>query len=311
MFKRILVPLDGSEQAERICGWVIGFANSIDAEVELLTVIDPGRRTLPVEDQATEPARRYLHRRARTFEAYGVRTTSHVAVGNPAEEIVARAGTPGIDLIAMATRRGSALARGVLGSVTDRVLRSTPVALLTMHFHGVSCPLPRLGKPGTIVVPLDGSDLSATAIPVAVSLAKATEADVVFIRVLPPPYFGAAEPGGQFFPPYCDLDEERGEASYYLSGFVEQAQSEGVTAAACTAVGNAARCIVEFVEDQPDALVVMSTHGASGFRRWIVGSVTEKVIRSSGQPVLALTPKTEVNEPGHDRSEELSAVGTQ
>jgi len=307
MFDRILVPLDGSEHAERISGWVMGLAKSIGAEVELLAVVNPTQLTVPgagarrsagelaepdagpgVVNPEAERARRYLDRRALMFEEFGVKATMNVAVGDPAEEIVKRAGSPEIDLVAMATRRESALARGILGSVTDRVLHTTPVPLLTIRPIDPQSTFGKAGAPGIILVPLDGSELSEAAIPVSLFLAKATEAEVLFLQALPSPYVAAGELGVQFYTSDYGMSEEREEVFRYLSTFVEHARREGVEATARATVGSAAECIVEAIENQPGGLVVMSTNGASGFKRWVVGSVTDKVIRSSGHPVLVL-----------------------
>ena len=309
MFDRILVPLDGSEHAERICGWVMGFAKSLGAEIELLAVINPAQRMIPreadrepgggavepeaapgVADRAMQQALRYLEHRALAFDEVGVKTATNVTVGSPAEEIVKRAASPEIDMIAMATRRESALARGILGSVTDRVLHNTPVPLLTIRPADAQNTLAKAGRPGIIVVPLDGSGLSEAAVPVSLFLAKATGAEVLFLQALPPPYVAAGELGVQFYTSDYGISEEREEVFRYLSAFVERASKEGVEATARAAVGGAAECIVEAVENQPGGLVVMGTHGASGFKRWVVGSVTDKVIRSSGHPVLVIPP---------------------
>ena len=307
MFDRILVPLDGSEHAERIGGWVMGFAKTIGAEVELFAVVNPARLTVPeagarrsaeapveseagpqVVDPAVEQALRYLEHRALGYEEIGVKATTNAVVGNPAEEIVKRAALAEIDMIAMATRRESALARGILGSVTDRVLHNTPVPLLTIRPQEGPSTFAKTGRPGIIVVPLDGSEVSEEAVPVALFLAKASEAEVLFLQALPPPYVAAGELGVHFYTNDYVMSEEREEVFRYLSAFVRQARREGVKATERAAVGTAAACIIESVENQPGGMVVMSTHGASGFKRWVVGSVADKVIRSSGRPVLVL-----------------------
>jgi len=297
MFHRILVPLDGSEHAERIGGWVMGFARGVGAETELLAVVSPTQRTAPEPeaeprpgDPAVQQARRYIEHRALAFSEAGVQATASVVIGNPAEEIVKRAASPEIDMIAMATRRESALARGILGSVTDRVLHNTPVPLLTIRPANAHNTFAKAGRPGIIVVPLDGSGLSEAAVPVSLFLAKATGAEVLFLQALPPPYVAAGELGVQFYTSDYGISEEREEVFRYLSAFAERASKEGVEATARAVVGSAAECIIEAVENQPGGLVVMGTHGASGFKRWVVGSVTDKVIRSSGHPVLVLPP---------------------
>ena len=196
VFKKILVPLDGSEQSERIGGWACGLARVINADIVLLGVIDPddieasgsrsgnvgissieagngpfdqpgadytrGAAPGPIPstpvigltaiapgsgnavtrsqliDEAVERARRYLTAEADRVEAAGGKAVVEVAIGKPAEEIVGGAERLGTDAIAMATRRESTLARGVLGSVTDRVVHTTSLPLLALHPEGVS-----------------------------------------------------------------------------------------------------------------------------------------------------------------------------
>ena len=348
MFNRILMPLDGSEEAERITGWLMGFAGNIGAEIELLAVVDPKQLSLAdrsarrrdvrprgagsgqydksedglpsspfasalgdarvaviggwdrgeppppfgtqVVDRAVQEARKYLRHRAQVFAAVDLKATTAVAVGDPADEIVRRGKSPDIDMIVMTTRRKWALAPGVLGSVADKVLRSTPVPLLTMHPQGLSCPLPFSDEPNIIVVPLDGSELSERAVPVALTLAKTLGAWLLFIRVVPSLHSGTGEFGFSDYPSYYTLDTEKEQAATYLAEFVERARRDGVDASSWTPTGRAASRIVEGIEDEPGALVVMSTHGASGFQRWAVGSVTGEVIRISGHPVLVLPP---------------------
>lgn len=366
MFNRILVPLDGSEEAERITGWLAGFVSSLGAEIELLAVIEPERLSLPeksahhravrsrrpgsgpygrpadglplsglenrrypaiggwdraepppafgtqVVDHATEEARRYLHHRSQFLAAMGIKATTSVAVGSPAREITRRAKSSSIDLIVMSTSRKHLVSPSVLGAVADEVLRTTPVPLLTMHAHGHSCPLPKLGKPSTIVVPLDGSELAEGAVPVALSLAKTTNAQLVFIWVLPVPRTSPDALGAGFYASYSVLNDEVTAATEYLDTFARQAHSSGLKTATRVSLGRAASGIEETTRDDPGALVVMTTHGKTGFRRWALGSVTEEVVRTSGRPVLVLPPGVHGRDRGHrdshKRREHLASV---
>lgn len=345
MFKRILMPLDGSEEAERLTGWLIGCAATLHADVELMAVIDlpelelsgpkipealshglkPGiqsrvqgaerrpvssfisgvvntgsalgskwDRTEPlpdfgagIVDSSVREARKYLHHRARFFEAAHIPVSTRVVAGHPAVAILSRAKARDIDLIVLTSCCDVHKERGSLGKVAAEVLRSAPVPVLTFRPQGLVCPLPRLGKPDTIVVPLDGSSLSETAVPAAMDMARTTEAEMLFVRVVPlTSWFGTGEIelSGQL------VKLELEESKQYLETFVKQARAEGIGAGSRVAGGNPSRWIVEIVDAEPGALAVMSTHGASGFRRWVLGSVTEEVVRNSGNPVLVLPP---------------------
>ncbi len=343
MFKKILVPLDGSEYAEKIGGFVAGLARPLGAEIVLLAVVDPAEVRLPeampdpghsvpghapydrpgyehpapgitsrgakpdvspgfgtqVVDRAVEFARNYLTREVERLDASGVPATSHVAVGQPADEIVRYARDAHVDMIAMATHRESALARGVLGSVTDRVLHSSSVPVLAVHPKNAGAFAGNAGAPNIVIVPLDGSPLSEAAVPVALDIADACASDVVFIRAVRFPYYGVSGPGIEYYAGDYGIAEQRREALEYLSRFVQMAESKGLKASAHGAIGNAAFRIIEEAESLQGAMVVMTTHGSGGFKRWVIGSVTDKVVRSAGLPVLVLPPKVE--SPAFDR----------
>lgn len=234
-------------------------------------------------------AERYLDAAAKQLSQTGIKVSAKVDVGPPAERIVKNAAELGADMISMATQRESAIARGILGSVTDRVIRSAPVPVLAVHpkggpSYGVDGPIPR-----TVFVPLDGSSLSASAVPVGIQLAKALGAEVEFISVLWR-YFGAEWPDQGWEGPGFKSPEYRHRVLDYVDQFVDQAKKEGVIARARTAYGSPAQRIIEETEAVEGGMLVMTPRGASGFERWALGSVTDKVIRSSGHPVLVIPP---------------------
>lgn len=347
MFKKFLVPLDGSDESERIGGWACGLARGLGAGITLLAVVDPDELSLPVSEpdrgatggrggpgegpydrgpvemaggsassgtpmtpvhggragqasafgtqvveDAVERARRYLASEARRVEIDGGDAEVEVAIGKPAEEIVRAAERVGADLIAMATRRESALARGILGSVTDRVIHTSPVPVLAVHPESSASFKGNAGAPSTVIVPLDGSPLSESAVPVATSIAEAVGAEMLFLRAMATPYYGTAEAGMEYIPATYGMGELRQEMLAYLEDFVQAARQRGLKAESRAVTGTAAGAIIDAANDAEGALVVMSTHGHSGFKRFFLGSVTDKVVRSSGQPVLVL-PSTE------------------
>lgn len=348
MFKKILIPLDGTENAEMIGGWAVGLAQAIGADIALLAVVDPeeiefpgstpygenpspGRRSdqdrpgyetptmgssgmatvsmdpamghgeppshspgygTQMVDQAVEYAKRYLQRESERVDVSGVTVTTHVEVGNPAEVIVDQAGKLGADMIAIATHRGSAIARGVLGSVTDRVLHSANVPVLVVHPQGLATFRGNAGAPNAIIVALDGSERSEAAVPAALGIAEACGAEVTFLQSVRFPYYGGGGPGIEYYGGDYGVAEQRREALDSMSRFVKQATEHGIKARAHAAVGTPAARIIEEAEGTEGAMVIMTTRGASGIRRWVLGSVTDKVVRSSGRPVLVLRSKS-------------------
>jgi nucleotide-binding universal stress UspA family protein len=182
----------------------------------------------------------------------------------------------------MATQRESALARGVLGSVTDRVLHSTAIPIFTLYpgeLHGFKN---TSGGSHRVIVPFDGSSLSETAIEPATEIAKASNAEIVFTDVLRLPFFGGGvagiEYGGGDYAGDFGIDAQKVEVTEYLNGFVLEAKAAGLNATASVRTGSPSQQIVDEAAEAENSIVVMVSHGSGGLKRWVVGSVADKVI---------------------------------
>lgn len=309
MFRKILVPVDNSEESRTILRWAVGLAKATKSDLTLLSVIDTEDiqiveagslggelPTAPagVVTEISTKVRAALEIEAVELRKTGVGVDVRVVAGSPAESIVAEASELGVDLIAMATRRESALARGVLGSVTDRVLHSTITPLLILQPEDITDESVGAGFVRHIVVPLDGSILSEQAVMPATELARATGAEIVFTEVVRLPVYGMDMGGvGYGSVHYAeDLDTKLQEenATRYLNGFVDNAESAGLKARAQVRVGNPSIQIVAEAAANEGSIIVMATHGAGGIKRWVIGSVTDKAIRSAHRPVLVIPP---------------------
>jgi nucleotide-binding universal stress UspA family protein len=134
-------------------------------------------------------------------------------------------------------------------------------------------------------------------LPTVAEVAIHLNAAVVLMRVLihvysaPPddvlPVFGSHAPN-----PNEPWDQARAEGDHYLAAKSEQLRAEGVDRVSSVLIdgseGGAAAAIMELAEKTGDNLIVMSSHGRSGIGRWMIGSVTERVVRHSNQPVLVI-----------------------
>lgn len=151
MFRRVLVPLDGSPLAEGILPFLMKIAGPLDLEVTLLRVLQPippevieGSRYVVVEDveQRTAEAKEYLAPIAAALETSGVRVTTTVRRGDPVTEILEGARAMDADLIAMTTHGRSGIGRLLFGSVAEAVLREThvPVFLMRLAKKDVAVP---------------------------------------------------------------------------------------------------------------------------------------------------------------------------
>ena len=141
MYKRALVPLDGSMIAEAIVPFILEIAGPLDMEVALLRVVVPppivveGSTHVIAEDTAKMrvDAEEYLAPIAAALRARGVRVTSHVRFGEAVGEILAGAREIGADIIAMTTHGRGGLGRLLFGSIAEAVLRQAEIPVFLMR----------------------------------------------------------------------------------------------------------------------------------------------------------------------------------
>jgi nucleotide-binding universal stress UspA family protein len=141
MYKRILVPLDGSKLAEQAIPHAATLAEQFGAEIVLLKVLGPlpdpsmaGRGVVrSAEAASAQLARDYLEVVAANLRDQAIPTQTGTIEGKPYIEIVRFAENHEIDLIVMSTRGYSGLSRWLLGSVADRVVRGATIPLLLVQ----------------------------------------------------------------------------------------------------------------------------------------------------------------------------------
>ena len=206
----------------------------------------------------------------------------------------------------MATHGRSGFNRLLLGSVAEKVLRGSTNPLLLIrpseeaHSEGEAI----LRK---VIVPLDGSEEAESVLPAVVELAKTLELEVLLLRAYPRfnTYAGADD--------YNAVNYEvirgalRDEAQSYLESKVGELKRKGVEKVSfAIPEGSGAGEIVALSGRTPNNLIAMCTHGRSGVKRWVLGSVTEKVVRLSRDPVLIVRGGSLTSE--LRRSEQLNCV---
>jgi len=288
MYTSILVPLDGSELAEQILPYARCFAEALRIPVSLLCVNEPGS-TVP--DAFARAGADYLAAVAENFFAGSAAVSRHVELGKPAEVIVEHAGSESGTLIAMATHGLSGIQRLFLGSVAYKVVHMAKNPLLLVRPEQERDPM----KPvqlSTLCVPLDGSGLAEAICPVAIGLAAHLNLEVLLVRVYASPGESPVIGDGVILDVAHRMrDRIREEVETYLDGKVQQFQADGLGRVSSLAIqGDAAGEIIDLVRKTPNNLITMSTHGRSGLQRWVLGSVAEKVIHYSGDPVLLIRP---------------------
>lgn len=141
-YRRVLVPLDGSAEAEAVLPVVLRLAGPLGMEVSLVRAVPripvtvsegAGRATLAEVTRVREEAESYLADVCARWSAAGLRVTTTVRAGDPAREIVAASRDGDADLIAMTTHGRSGLGRILFGSVAEEVLRTADVPVLAVR----------------------------------------------------------------------------------------------------------------------------------------------------------------------------------
>lgn len=304
MFKKILVPLDGSPLSEQALAPAVQLAQTMEAELLLLRCaprVEPMLLLAPtlaaefegalyrtVQVDRLQEVRDYLAEVQRRCQWPGGRIRCLDSEGEAAAAIVDSAHEQGIDLVVMSTHGQTGVRRAVFGSVTERVM------------HGVACPLlvVRSTQPiRRMLITLDGSPLGERVLLPAVTVARGLGAQVVLLRVIDSPASNPLELSVMWEWDLAMPDEQaarawRQTADQYLS---EMAGRVGLGDDVTRIVleGVPAQRIEEYARLSNIDLIAMSTHGHTGLRRWLYGSVTARVMRDAGCSMLIVRPPDE------------------
>lgn len=298
----IVVPLDGSDQAEQAIPWATALCRRIDAGLLLVSVVE-----IPVEFGAWSAASAmavgnelddwaaerdaYLQEVAK--RASGVRVETVSRVGSPTSEVLST--IAGIDdpLVVMTSHGRTGAGRVVMGSVANRVVRDAGCPVLVIRSQS---PAPAASPSfDRALVPLDGSDFSEHALdrgleaiapdgqPLALHLLRVVETPVVRVPGPDVPLdYGLV---GEY------TDAMKDEATTYLTTMTEKLRGKGLEATSEVRQGRIADEILNAAAEQRSDLIVMSTHGRGGISRLFFGSVAEKVLHESPLPLLLVRPR--------------------
>lgn len=293
MYTGMLIPLDGSKVAEQVLPYARFLAKGLSIPVELLGVVDPealvafsnpaqGRHLDTLVAETMSRTATYLETAARSF--HGAQVKCSMGKGKPENVVTEKAAADKNTLIVMATHGCSGIQRWPLGSVADKVIHGATnhVFLVRASEQGKTDGEAALK---TVIVPLDGSALAEEVLPGVVELAKKMKLEVVLMRAYALPPAISAEDYGFYSADL--LDHLESEARDYLSEKVNAVKQKGVeNVTSVVNPGYGAEEIITLGRHTPDNFIAMRTHGRSGIQRWVLGSVTERVVDHSGDPVL-------------------------
>ena len=293
MFSKVLIPLDGSERAQLILTYLKPLLLRADARVVLFQAAQypatPGTVAYVPTVDFEPAARHYIDQATAALGAEGVHARGLVRVGPAAACILDAIDDEGASMVALATHGRTGVARWTLGSVAEKVIRSCPVPVLAFRSfpseRSLSANLvpPQALAPERILVPLDGSENSLGVTPFAIALARLFDSRVSLLRVHEAGEHGETPRRG---PPGMQAGPAPAFGAVTVERALRQFADAGVAAELVETSGDPGTQILRTAHQSGAKLIAIATHGRSGPTRWMLGSVTEKVLRASEVPLL-------------------------
>jgi nucleotide-binding universal stress UspA family protein len=282
MFDSMLFPTDGSDEADRALGFVLDIAAAHDATVHILSVADTNTRSVASSDSGlvdvlAEECERVVRDAGEQARSRDISVIETAVRGEPYSTITEYATDHGINLIAMSTKGRSAFGRFILGSVATKVIRTTDVPVLTMR------PEATAAHPfSDVLVATDGSTSAEAGLNEAVGLAAAESATLHAVSVVELGSYGPDAHASL----NIETFEQRAEDAVSVASQV--GAEANVDVRTMVDFGEVHAKILQAIETMDVDIVVLGTHGRTGFDRYLLGSIAEKVVRTSPIPVLTV-----------------------
>jgi nucleotide-binding universal stress UspA family protein len=300
MSDTILVPLDGSALSEASVPHAVELARRLDCDLVLVRIharaaIVTGPMEMPVlvqdpgwDDQLRDEEAVWLAQRAKELAAAtGLTVDAELRVGGPANQIIAIATERRVRAIVTSTHGAGGFAPGWLGSVADAVVRHAPCPVLAMCEKALASP-PRMQ---TMLVLLDGSDVSDAILPETATFGLALGAELELLRVVAPVWLNESLAAVSSVQQGATTGDLTSRASSELERTAFALRDQGLTVTTQVIVGpNPAQSIIKHIAQTSPGIVVLATHGR-GLSRLFLGSVADKVLREGGRPTLLFRPQ--------------------
>ena len=313
MYESILVPLDGSKAAEHALPTAVSLARRFEAALTIVHVHAPmwgvygdgGLYDALLDRELRDGMKAYCDGMIQRLSAVTKASLSSVQLdGRAADAINRHAMDSGVDLIVMTTQGRGAMARFLLGSVADALVRQSQIPVLFVRPGESEADLNQAPEFGRMLIPLDGSQLAEQILEPATALAAATKAEVTLLRVVQQlTADGYAPDSGRLsglrpglLAQLQEMDRhERQRAEDHLNQLAEQLRQHSLNVQ--TRVISHSRPAAAILEDASAHgvdLIALATHGRGGLTRLLVGSVADKVLRGATTAVLVYRPVGEV-----------------
>jgi len=295
--QRILVPTDFSKYADQAFRYAADLAKDFGAALSILHVVPEGDLreiyAYPQDidlDQIIRDQQRIAGERFKQMVAgeasRGVAFETTIYAGKPFLEIVNAAKGKKANLIVMATRGRTGLSHLFMGSVAEKVVRMAPCPVLTMKSREEEPSAASL-KISHILCPIDFSDPSKGALQYAIAFAQKYQAKLTLLHVIQMNIYAVDELHSGVIPAEM-LGELGRKATAELDTLASGTEAASLDVSTKVAHGVPFLQILAEAKESNVDLVVMATHGRTGLRYALMGSVAEKIVREADCPVLTV-----------------------
>jgi nucleotide-binding universal stress UspA family protein len=299
MFKNILVPLDGSELSEHSLKYAEELAGTFNSDVQLVYVCEPEEseyrhmHELYIQKIA-EKVRRNIKSNITEETNSTVKVNTEVLDGDPAEEIIEFADKSDISIIIMVSHGRSGLVPWSIGSTANRVIHRTTKPVLMVRANTDDTELKKGELFSKILVPLDGSEDGEAALFYIKELTSKIKAEVTLLQIVTPGKHVHTLGGLDYINfPEPEMEHFLADARQYLENASKHLIDTKAIFNYKVITGDAAQSIIKYADETNTRLVAISTHGRSGIKRWISGSVTYKVLQAGNTPILVVRTPSE------------------
>ena len=305
--RTIVVPLDFSTDSLRALEFALPLARRFGARVHVVHVHEGAHQFSSVATSpvlwSEEEAKRYLADEVElTFGTRPQREDCHLRVGKPAQEIVAAAKELEADLIVIATHGRGGFRHLMLGSTTEKVIRQGTCPVLVVR-EATRGPIQTAAEGivlQKILVPVDFSECAKEGAKYASAFATGVGANLLLVHIVHPPDYLVVE-GNAADPNWPHLLESFVlEAEDKLDEMVNFLPLLGISAETLVEVGSPVDQLIAASAHADVDMVITSTHGYSGLRHALLGSVAEPLARQASCPVLVV--------PSHPRPGKVEAA---
>lgn len=300
----VLVAVDLSEESMRALRYAVPIARRFESELHLLYVHEGGQRiaTRSMAELVQEMAETRLPHRKGWRGPEGKSSPRirpdycHVVSGRSYAEICSFAGLQGIDLIILSTRGQTGLSRIALGSTAERVVQFAPCPVLVTRQRSIRAdqPVNISGEynPRKILVPVDFSTCSLAGVKYAAQMARAFNARLHLLHVLSPT--NPVVMDRMVTTLSMEADKElRNNAQLEMQALAKLDFLRGIGCETEIRTGYAIDEICSEIERADIDLAITSTHGQTGWKHILLGSVAEQIVRYAQCPVLVVPARIE------------------